>query len=226
MLREFAWRVPQSNFEDTTVLRKLNSMSIDTQESRFKMLVEILKYTKALNLELVDWNELVTEYEVKKILAEANSYRRNLKVVSHKLSTLLKLFSYEFIKMNNNKFDLEEFDKYLKDESNYVNLIKTPQVIDYKNILWSFIWKDWRKYEWQWLWPILKLKWADIENILLNIKSDEDYINNAINFLIIPENEPLIKKESTNKRIAWIDIIKHINGANNLEAKIFKLSSK
>jgi hypothetical protein len=225
MLLELYHLIPQKPFVANKVLRELNLINTESPEWRFKLIVEILPYVKALEIKLTDsfteWNLL----NISNLLSEAMTYRHSNRIISNKLSQVLTTLSYEFIKTNNNKFDYEEFKKYLKDENNYSNFILAPKVISLHNAMWTLKWADGNTYSWQWMTWILKLKHMDVENILSVYTSDDEEVNKAIAFFLDKNNKEILKKEMHNQRNAGIEIVKHIIAGNNKDSKIFKLIS-
>ena len=223
MLQEISKEITQKWFSWTINLNKFKSMNISTPQERFDLMLEILKYSNSLFLRFIDRYELWNISAIPQLLANASTYKNNIKIIWSNLSEIISILSYEFIKLTNNNLDYKLIKPYIKWEVWFNELISEPKITNQANKFWSFKWLDWKEYTWEWLRDILNLKWPDIENILKWFSSDNEEVMNSIQWIYDIKNKDIIKEHYKNTRVAWISLIKYLIWNIEGDIKIIKL---
>lgn len=223
MLQEISKEITQKWFSWMIDLNKFKSMNISTPQERFDLMLEILKYSNSLFLRFIDRYELWNISAIPQLLANASTYKNNVKIIWSNLSEVISILSYEFIKLTNNNLDYKLIKPYIKWEVWFNELISEPKITNQANKFWSFKWLDWKEYTWEWLRDILNLKWPDIENILKWFSSDNEEVMNSIQWIYDVKNKDIIKEHYKNTRVAWISLIKYLIWNIEGDMKIIKL---
>lgn len=223
MLQEISKEITQKWFSWMIDLNKFKSMNISTPQERFDLMLEILKYSNSLFLRFIDRYELWNISAIPQLLANASTYKNNVKIIWSNLSEVISILSYEFIKLTNNNLDYKLIKPYIKWEVWFNELVSEPKITNQANKFWSFKWLDWKEYTWEWLRDILNLKWPDIENILKWFSSDNEEVMNSIQWIYDVKNKDIIKEHYKNTRVAWISLIKYLIWNIEGDMKIIKL---
>lgn len=223
MLQEISKEIIQKWFSWMIDLNKFKSMNISTPQERFDLMLEILKYSNSLFLRFIDRYELWNISAIPQLLANASTYKNNVKIIWSNLSEVISILSYEFIKLTNNNLDYKLIKPYIKWEVWFNELVSEPKITNQANKFWSFKWLDWKEYTWEWLRDILNLKWPDIENILKWFSSDNEEVMNSIQWIYDVKNKDIIKEHYKNTRVAWISLIKYLIWNIEGDMKIIKL---
>lgn len=223
MLQEISKEITQKWFSWMIDLNKFKSMNTSTPQERFDLMLEILKYSNSLFLRFIDRYELWNISAIPQLLANASTYKNNVKIIWSNLSEVISILSYEFIKLTNNNLDYKLIKPYIKWEVWFNELVSEPKITNQANKFWSFKWLDWKEYTWEWLRDILNLKWPDIENILKWFSSDNEEVMNSIQWIYDVKNKDIIKEHYKNTRVAWISLIKYLIWNIEGDMKIIKL---
>lgn len=201
----------QIGFQWTTALDKLKTIDISEIDWRMLLILEIMKYARAFNMQtFVESNNLASIQDIKKLLIQAQSYVGNDLIVWAKLKIVMENLSYEIMRDHNWNFDytlIKEILEWKKDIKDFLNI---PFKRNLTNSLFGFTWKDWKKYSGKGIAELAKLKQVEVIDIVSILKSDIVEIQNAIDFYNDEKNHELIKKDFWQIRLAWMSILTQI----------------
>lgn len=196
-----------------TTLYALEKIDISNKEWRMLLILEILKYAKSLNLNVLnDWNTIPDIKLISSLITECKTYYYNNVIVKWKFTRILQELSFEIIKENNWKFDfslIKEIWEWKKSISDFLYEAKDKHPW---NTLYSFIWESGKVYSGKWTWDLMKLKWDEVLDILKieNTKPLTERLQAWMNYYFNEANKDDIKKRFSNSRVAWLSIINEI----------------
>lgn len=185
---------------------------LESDEGKLKLILEILSYEESLKLNL-SINIKQREYSVVKVnqlLNDAVNYSANTSMVSWKYSEVLALTIDSLCKVTKHvDFDYTIIPEIFNWDAECSSFLIKSEASRALSDSWKYVWKSWKTYEGNSFNKLLKLKWDDVFDILEwnDFWADQE---EAYRFITDITKTAMINKRFSNRRLAWISLLKWV----------------